>query len=75
MRGILLKSLPPAYDWREYPRRLKHSVMEVIENEFTEALLDFFDVQENERAQDIADAYFECMMLDFAELCKEEYGD
>lgn len=49
--------------------------MEVIENEFTEALLDFFDVQENERAQDIADAYFECMMLDFAELCKEEYGD
>ena len=52
MRGILPKPPPSTFNRREYPRQLKQSVMEVIENEFTEALLDFFQEQQNQKVQD-----------------------
>lgn len=59
MRESLLKSLPSTYDRREYPRQLKLSIMEVIENEFTEALLDFFEEQQDQRLQDEIDSYID----------------
>lgn len=33
--------------------------MEVIENEFTEALLDFFEEQQDQMVQDMIDQYIE----------------
>lgn len=33
--------------------------MEVIENEFTEALLDFFEEQQNQMEQDMIDQYID----------------
>lgn len=33
--------------------------MEVIENEFTEALLDFFEEQQDQRLQDEIDSYID----------------
>lgn len=59
MRESLLKSLPSTCDRREYPRQLKLSLMEVIENEFTEALLDFFEEQQDQRLQDEIDSYID----------------
>lgn len=75
MRGILLKSLPPAYDWREYPRQLKLSIMEVIENEFTEALLDFFEEQQNQEARNKIDSYPDEMVQDMIDSHIDSYAD
>lgn len=59
MRETLPKSIPPTYKWREYPRQLKYSVIEVIVNEFTEALLDFFEVLQNQKLQDEIESYID----------------
>lgn len=59
MRETLPKSIPPTYKWREYPRQLKLKLMEVIENEFTEALLDFFEEQQDQKLQDEIDSYID----------------
>lgn len=75
MRETLSKSLPPTYNWREYPRQLKLSTMEVIENEFTEALLDFFEEQQNQEARSEIDSYPDEMMQDMIDSHIDSYAD
>ena len=49
--------------------------MEVIENEFTEALLDFFEEQQNQEARNKIDSYPNEMVQDMIDSHIDSYAD